>query len=81
MCVETYIIGYKNEGESVLFFVRADGGISFSGLIDCFRLRDIDKINDILKENGVKKLDFICWTHPDLDHSKGLKDIIQNYAS
>ena len=50
LCVETYIIGYKNEGESVLFFVRADGGISFSGLIDCFRLRDIDKINDILSK-------------------------------
>lgn len=81
LCIETYIIGYKNEGESILFFVRADGGISFSGLIDCFRLSTIDKVNEILEENGVKKLDFICWTHPDLDHSKGLKDIIKNYVS
>lgn len=81
LCIETYIIGYRNEGESILFFVRADGGISFSGLVDCFRLDDVDKVNDILEENGVEKLDFICWTHPDLDHSKGLKDIIKNYVS
>lgn len=81
LIIETYIIGYKNEGESILFFIRADGGISFSGLVDCFRLDDVDKVKDILEENGVYKLDFICWTHPDLDHSKGLKDIIKNYVS
>lgn len=79
--IETYIIGYKNEGESILFFVRADGGISFSGLVDCYKLDDVDKVKDILQENEIEKLDFICWTHPDLDHSKGLVDIIKNYVS
>ena len=44
LCIETYIIGYKNEGESILFFVRADGGISFSGLVDCYKLDDVDKV-------------------------------------
>lgn len=81
LVVETYIIGYKNEGESVLFFIRADGAISFSGLVDCFRLDDVDKVKDILEDNEIFTLDFICWTHPDLDHSKGLKDIIDNYVS
>lgn len=81
LCIETYIIGYKNEGESILFFVRADGGISFSGLVDCYKLDDVDKVKDILQENEIEKLDFICWTHPDLDHSKGLVDIIKNYVS
>ena len=81
LCIETYVIGYKNEGESILFFVRADGGISFSGLVDCYKLDDVDKVKDILQENEIEKLDFICWTHPDLDHSKGLVDIIKNYVS
>lgn len=81
LCIETYIIGYKNEGESILFFVRADGGISFSGLVDCYKLDDVDKVKDILQENEIEKLDFICWTHPDLYHSKGLVDIIKNYVS
>ena len=34
LLIETYIIGYKSQGESILFFIKTDGGISFSGLID-----------------------------------------------
>ena len=26
-------------------------------------------------------MDFICWTHPDFDHSKGLKNVIDEYTS
>ena len=79
--IETYIIGYRAEGESILFFIKADGIISFSGLVDCYKLDDVDKVNDILRGNKIDQLNFICWTHPDLDHSKGLKDIIFKYAS
>lgn len=81
LVMETYIIGYKSEGEVILFFVRADGGIGFSGLVDCYKLSDIDKVSEILNDNNIQKLDFICWTHPDSDHSKGLKEIIDSYAS
>lgn len=81
LLVETFIIGYKNEGESIVFFIRADGGIYFSGLVDCYEVEKLNKVRGILEENGVKELDFICWTHPDLDHSKGLKKIIDEYAS
>ena len=81
LLIETYIIGYKKQGEAILFFVRTDKGISFSGLVDCFYLKDIDKVRDILESNKICSLDFICWTHPDWDHSKGLKNIIDNYAS
>ena len=81
LVIETYLIGYKLEGEAVLFFVRTDGAISFSGIVDCFCTVENDKVTEILKKNKVDKLDFICWTHPDFDHSKGLKDIIDMYAS
>lgn len=81
LVIETYIIGYKNEGESILFFIRVDGGISFSGLVDCFQVDGVNKVKDILAENSICKLDFICWTHPDLDHSKGMKEILNEYVS
>ena len=81
LLIETYIIGYKSQGESILFFIKTDVGISFSGLIDCFCLKDIDKVRDVLEANKITALDFICWTHPDWDHSKGLKSIIDNYTS
>lgn len=81
LIIETYIVGYKSEGEAILIFVRSDGGISFSGLVDCFCLKEINKVSEILEENKVNKLNFICWTHPDFDHSKGLKEIIDKYVS
>lgn len=81
LVLETYIIGFKNEGESIIFFIRVDGGISFSGLIDCYKIKRDEIVKDILNKNKVQSLDFICWTHPDLDHSKGIKEIIENYSS
>ncbi len=81
LVIETYIIGYKIEGESILFFIRADEGIYFSGLVDCYRTKDVDKVKDILQENAISRLNFICWTHPDTDHSEGLNEIIDIYAS
>lgn len=81
LIIETYLIGYKTEGEAILFFIRTDGKISFSGLVDCFYLAEVDKIKEILDKNNVEKLDFICWTHPDFDHSKGLKNVIDEYTS
>lgn len=81
LVIETYIIGYKIEGEAILFFIRADEGISFSGLVDCYRTKDVDKVKDILRENAIDSLNFICWTHPDADHSEGLNEIIDLYAS
>ncbi len=79
--IETVLIGYKNEGEAILFFVICDGKVSFSGLIDCYETSDNNKVNEILIEKKVNQLDFICWTHPDIDHSKGLKKIIDKFAT
>ncbi len=50
-------------------------------MVDCYRSKDVDIVNSILQKNCVDKLNFICWTHPDLDHSKGLKNMIEQYSS
>ena len=36
------------------------------------------KFNDYPRNR--KKLDFLCWTHPDNDHTLGLDDIITKKA-
>lgn len=81
LTIETKIIGYKNQGECILIFIRVDDVISFSALIDCYMIASVDKISDILREYHVSKLNFLCWTHPDLDHSKGLNKIIEKYVN
>lgn len=79
--IKTYIVGYKKQGEAVLFFVLTDNKISFSGLVDCFKTKELNYVEKILVDNKIEKLNFICWTHPDFDHSNGLRDIIQKYVS
>ena len=81
LCLETYIIGYKHQGEAIVFFVKADGKVQFAGAVDSYNDRGKNITEEILTENNIKSLDFICWTHPDLDHSKGMKEIIDKYAS
>ena len=49
LTIETKIIGYKNQGECVLIFVRVDNGICFSALIDCYMTNSIDKVSKILR--------------------------------
>lgn len=57
--METNIIGYKKQGESILFFIKADGKICYSGLIDCYSTSNLNIVDKLLKENEVKCLDFI----------------------
>lgn len=34
--LEVNVIGYKGKGESIVFFVKADEDVVFSGLVDCY---------------------------------------------
>lgn len=78
--IELYLIGYKNIGESVIFIVYCDNKIVYSGVVDSYE-QEINKTVDILNKKNIKKLDFICWTHPDEDHSIGIDTLLNNYAS
>ena len=33
---EINLIGYKHKGESIIFFLRTDGKIVYSGIVDCY---------------------------------------------
>lgn len=76
-----YTIGYKNEGESILFMIESDFGIVYSGLIDCYERDGINIASNILEERGVGHIDLICWTHPHMDHSIGYEDIFNKYVN
>lgn len=75
--MEIYTIGYEPMGESIIFFIIGDNNILFSGVIDCYEKENINKTVEILKEKDVESLDFICLTHPDIDHCTGLEKILE----
>ena len=79
--LDIHLFGYKSEGESIIILFKTDSGkIVFSGVIDSFEDQGVNKTIDLLKTENIRSLNFLCWTHPDKDHTLGLNDIISNYV-
>lgn len=82
--VEIYLIGYAPQGESVIVFFRdiSDNTVAYSMVVDSYEVDNCNRITEILNHNGINKskLNVLCWTHPDADHSVGLDTIINDYC-
>ena len=79
--VKIYTIGKDANGESNLFLFLVDDQVKYSIVIDSCE-KDIKILKDIIEgEYGIKAFDIICWTHPHLDHSKGLLSLLKNYSN
>lgn len=78
--IEIYTIGYPIQGESIVFIILVDDRNIYSGVVDCYE-ESLNITMDLLKAKGIDKLDFICWTHTDEDHSAGLDQILDDYTS
>ncbi|GKX66203.1 hypothetical protein [Inconstantimicrobium mannanitabidum] len=81
--LEIYLIGYNSAGESILFLIRSENPekqIIFSGVIDCYEENKINKTIELLDKFNIEKIDFLCWTHPDDDHSIGIDKIFDKYS-
>ena len=70
--IKMYVVGYKYEGESIIFDI-ANG--KFIGVIDCYRRPNQFITKEILEYLNIRRLDFLCWTHIDWDHTKGLSGL------
>lgn len=80
LILEVYLIGYSNQGESIVFLLKADGHVAYAGVVDCYECHSINKTIDILNTEGVEKIDFLCWTHPHDDHTVGLNRILESFC-
>lgn len=75
--LNVYIIGYKAMGESIV--LNLDN--QFIGIIDSYKTANSFLTKQLL-DKLEKKVDFICWTHTDEDHTKGLLEILEsNYIT
>jgi len=80
--LRVFIVGYSEQGESIVLLIIDNGNntVIYSAVIDCFEYNDINKSIEILSKYKVNKLNLLCWTHPDEDHSVGMMDIINGYC-
>jgi beta-lactamase superfamily II metal-dependent hydrolase len=79
--LEVNVIGYKEKGESIVFFLKTDDRAAYAGLVDCYEQNDENEAIRILLAEGKQYFDFICWTHPHDDHTIGLDVILEHYCN
>lgn len=78
--VEIYTIGRDANGESNILLFMIDDKIEYSIVIDCCE-NDLKIIKEkIIDKYKIEKFDMICWTHPHIDHSKGILRILKEYC-
>ena len=84
LLVKVFVIGYSLRGESIIMlFIDKDrlDNILYSIVIDCFTYKNINKTEEILNEYGISRIDMLCWSHPDFDHTKGIDTIIHKFCN
>ncbi|NMH67931.1 hypothetical protein HF072_03925 [Bacillus sp. RO3] len=75
--LEVYVVGYENAGESIIISIKN----KFVGVIDCYKTDRFFQTVEILNSLEVTHFDFICWSHTDEDHTKGLSELLGNVKS
>lgn len=82
--VKIFVIGYKNQGESIiiLFIDAGEEGcpVKYSIVIDCYKYNKRNITDEILRRYSVGTISMLCWTHPDLDHSVDIDTLIKKYC-
>ena len=87
--LDLHVIGYWEQGESILFVLKSlhpQKRVIFWGVIDSYKRGKnnftIEIMKEYIEDYGLsnRKLDFLCWTHPDLDHSKDIDILIKDYC-
>ena len=79
---------YSQNAAAEVHFIdvgQGDSALLISGdkaaLIDCGERGSGDAISKVLDENGVKKLDFILFSHSDSDHIGGADEVMEKYPT
>ena len=49
------MIGYHDQGESVVFFIKTDGMVAY-----CYKTEEQNAIKMVLEKERIKKVDFVC---------------------
>lgn len=74
-----FTIGYPSEGETILFILCNKGKPVFTSLTDCYMTDDCNHIENLMSGLGINNIDAFFWTHPDKDHSLGIRDVLDKF--
>lgn len=73
--IDIYTIGYVPEGESIVFIIYSGSDYLYVGVIDSYEKDNFNYTKELLDSLEIAKINMLCWSHPDSDHSKGFKKL------
>jgi beta-lactamase superfamily II metal-dependent hydrolase len=72
------IIGYRSQGESVIFRIVDGIETKYCLVVDSYKLKQRNvTLEFLIDKYNVSHIDMLCWSHPHIDHSKGLSELIE----
>lgn len=74
------LIGYRSQGESIIVRLVEGDVTLYSLVVDCYSLHKRNITVELLRSYHVSHINLLCWSHPHLDHSKGLDDILYGFC-
>lgn len=80
--IDIYVIGYKNQGESIYIRLKTDDNSFFKDiLIDCYAT-DYNRTMELLEKVKVENnyINYICVSHYHDDHIKEIDKVIKKYS-
>ena len=82
--VKIFIVAYEKQGESVIILFidnkNKEHPVKYSIVIDCYKYKNKNITDEILRRYSVKTLSMLCWTHPHIDHSQNIDALIKKYC-
>lgn len=79
LTAHVYTIGYPVEGEAILFVLCNKGNPIFTSLTDCYVSDGYNHVEKVISSLGNHGIDAFFWTHPDSDHSIGIRDVLDKF--
>lgn len=78
-----FVIGYASRGESTVVLFMDGDDVVYSLVIDCCSYRRLNKTLEILDHYNIndQKLNMLCWSHPDIDHTLGMNNLLSDYCN
>lgn len=75
------IIGYRSQGESVIFRVVDGDTTKYCLVVDCYKLKGRNVTTEFLRDKyQVSHINMLCWSHPHIDHSRGLAELMTDFC-
>lgn len=74
------LIGYRSQGESIIVRLVESDVTLYCLVVDCYSLRKRNITVELLRSYHVSHINLLCWSHPHLDHSKGLDDLLYGFC-